>query len=368
MRYLGRLSMATAALAVVSLGTPKAAPYSDLFVFGDSLVDTGNDYLVAGGAVPDPSQPYAPGRFSNGPLWIDNLASGLGMPFAAAPFLAGGNNYAFGGARTGTGLVPPGLLLQVGVLYGLGHAAADPNALYVITAGANDLRDARGAGSTAASRQAAAEATAINVLGSIFYLAGMGAQHMLLTTAPDLGLTPEAAELGLAAQSTDISLRYNAIVGSLEAPLEALIPGLDLDVLDLFSWSTALYHDTVDNGGAVFGLSNATTPCAGFNGSTGISCDVSMFSDNLHPSASTGTLFGMVALDLVQQPNPPLAATAFTPPASATLAFAGIQQAAMQAAALAETPVPEPGTALLLGGAVLGGIGVRRRARRAEIL
>jgi len=358
MQFLTRLCAATIVLAAVSPGVPRAALFTDLFVFGDSLVDTGNDFLLTGGLVPPADQPYAAGRFSNGALWIDNLAAGLGLSASAAPFLAGGNNYAFGGARTGVDFVPPGLLLQVGLLYGLGNAAADPNALYVITAGGNDLRDARGAASTAASRQAAAEATAVNVLGSIFYLADRGARNVLLSNAPDLGITPEAAALGLAAQSTDIALRYNAIIGSFEAPLEALFPGLDIDVLDIFSWSAALYDDTVDNGGAIFGLTNATTPCAGFTGSTGISCDVSMFSDDLHPSAATGTLFGMVALDLVQQTDTPMAAASFDSTAFASPFLAGAQQAALRVA-LAATDVPEPGTALLLGGVLLGGIGLR---------
>jgi len=45
-----------------------AGPFSSLFVFGDSLSDTGNVSILTGGAFPDPSQPYFNGRFSDGPI------------------------------------------------------------------------------------------------------------------------------------------------------------------------------------------------------------------------------------------------------------------------------------------------------------
>ena len=61
--------------------------------FGDSLSDTGNDLIAFG----SPQPPYYQGRFSNGPNWIDDLAAKLGVP-DPQPSLAGGTNYAYGGA------------------------------------------------------------------------------------------------------------------------------------------------------------------------------------------------------------------------------------------------------------------------------
>src|SRR4051812_24277895 len=51
----------------------------NLVVFGDSLSDVGN-LSLSNGNIETPSPPYFAGRFSNGPLWVDTLASSLGEP------------------------------------------------------------------------------------------------------------------------------------------------------------------------------------------------------------------------------------------------------------------------------------------------
>ena len=51
----------------------------------------------------EPASPYVDGEFSNGPVWVQDLAARLGLP-ALTPSLAGGTDYAFGGATTGSGL------------------------------------------------------------------------------------------------------------------------------------------------------------------------------------------------------------------------------------------------------------------------
>jgi outer membrane lipase/esterase len=68
-------------------------PYSRIFVFGDSLSDTGNLHRLSGGAIPPAT--YPAGRFSNGPLWIEYLAEHLEVS------LLPGDNRAVGGATTG---------------------------------------------------------------------------------------------------------------------------------------------------------------------------------------------------------------------------------------------------------------------------
>ncbi|KAG2485156.1 hypothetical protein HYH03_016046 [Edaphochlamys debaryana] len=62
---------------------------TELVVFGDSLSDTGNMFRITNGQVPTP-EAYWRGRFSNGPVWVDLLARGLGASSVS--------NYAVGGA------------------------------------------------------------------------------------------------------------------------------------------------------------------------------------------------------------------------------------------------------------------------------
>jgi phospholipase/lecithinase/hemolysin len=276
-----------------------AGPYSSLVIFGDSLSDTGNLFLATGGTQPPAGQPYYNGRFSDGPVWVETLAAQLGLAANAAPSLAGGNNYAFAGARLGTGNNPPGLLAQEAGLWAPTHPVADPNALYVVVGGGNDMRDARSAYQTnsaadVAGRQAAAAAAAQELFNDVAFLASRGARHVLISNLPDLGATPEAALLGLVAASSDVTQLFNALVGGLEASLEGLFTGLDVDMLDMAGLSA-----NVRANGAAFGITNVTAPCAGFAFSQGAACSASLFSDALHPSAVAHALIGQAAYLLV---------------------------------------------------------------------
>lgn len=322
------------------VGVSHAAPYSNVVVFGDSLSDTGNVYSLtqAFGVTPFPDYPGAAGRFSNGPVWTDYLAAGLGAPAAAVPAnllyagvpgvipigAPGGLNYAFGGARTGLGGAAGGTTGLIGQLinwngdvFGAGLTrAADPNALYVVVAGANDLRDARNAFPDAtpaddAGRTAAAAATAGAVVDVVALLAQAGARHFLMSNLPDLGLTPEAVELDVVAASSDVADKFNlaldAAVGSFEATFLGLT-GVDLDIrmFDFAGVVDAVYADATSGGGAVYGITNVTSACIEpaapddyfFPGATDAdgNCAVSGFSDLLHPSAALHRLIGQVAL------------------------------------------------------------------------
>ena len=53
------------------------APYSAIYAFGDSLSDAGNVSFATLGLVPA-SPPYADHSFTNGPVWVQDLAQSLG--------------------------------------------------------------------------------------------------------------------------------------------------------------------------------------------------------------------------------------------------------------------------------------------------
>ena len=320
------------------IGAAQASPYSNLVFFGDSLSDTGNvlSLTTAFAPPPFPNFPGAPGRFSNGPVWTEYLASGLGFASASKPSNLlfngtavvpigplGGQNFSYGGARTGLGGAAgstTGLFGQLIDWNGSAFStsltrAADPNALYVVVAGANDLRDARSAnpGGTAAdavARAAAAATTAANVTKALALLAQAGARHFLISNLPDLGRTPEAVGLGVVAASTDVTLKFNADLAADAAFLDAQFQtafGIDLDIrsLDFYGLTNDLYDDALNHGGARYGITNVTAPCIApgpvshqyfFPDATDINCSVSAFSDPLHPSAAAHQLIGRLAL------------------------------------------------------------------------
>jgi phospholipase/lecithinase/hemolysin len=119
---------------------------------------------------------------------------------------------------------------------------------------------------------------------------------------PDLGATPEAALLGLQAASHDASAQFNALIPLLLTTGVGL--GLDVDFLDIASLMQSVIADATTNGGATYGITNISSPCAGFAYSNGASCDVSLFSDVLHPSARAHQIIGEAALAAVGVPEP----------------------------------------------------------------
>ena len=296
-----RKFLSTLALSLPLLAS--AGPFTHMYVFGDSLSDTGNLFIATGGTQPPPGQPYFNGRFSNGPLWVEDMAAALGLAPDAAPFQVGGNNYAFAGARTGTVGSPPGVLAQAAGIWGPGHPVADPNALYVVVGGGNDMRDARATFQTnsaidQAGRFQAAVNAVTNLKNTVLYLAASGAKNILISSLPDLGFTPEAAFLGLQAASSDASADFNALIGGLLG-IEAFFTGLDIDLLDMAGVSAAARTNP-----AAFGITNTSFPCAGFFGSDGSSCATSLFSDALHPSAYAHSLIAREALVALGIPEP----------------------------------------------------------------
>jgi phospholipase/lecithinase/hemolysin len=118
------------------------------------------------------------------------------------PSLAGGGDYAFGGARVatdGAGL-PPSLLAQQGMfLQSVGNVAPS-TALYVIAGGGNDARDALAAAAGSmnpfADIAAAARAYAQATASLVDQLQAAGAQQIVVWDVPDIGLTPAVMDAG----------------------------------------------------------------------------------------------------------------------------------------------------------------------------
>ena len=283
----------------VALVSAQASAYSKLFVFGDSLSDTGNVTAITG-TVPLP--PYAPGRFSNGPVWVERLATDLGLSANAA--LTGGTNWAFGGAPTGPpytqsvpyitqqvtgGFCPSGCI--PGYLQTTG-GVADPNALYVVWGGGNDVRQGSITGSVS------------NISSAITTLATAGAQNFLVPNLPNIGLTPEAQAGGPAqvAGATFLSVTFNA---QLIAATAGLRTTLGVSIIDVNVF--AFLNNTIANAGSL-GITNTTGRC--YSGATGVGgagtvCanpDEYVFWDGIHPTARAHALLGDFAASVVPVP------------------------------------------------------------------
>src|SRR5215467_5024867 len=96
-----KLAIASLAIYLTAVSIASAGPYSQLIVFGDSLSDIGNIAQATFGTTPGPY--YWSNRFSNGPVYVESLDTGLGLP-PITRSTSGGNDFAYGGAQTsGTG-------------------------------------------------------------------------------------------------------------------------------------------------------------------------------------------------------------------------------------------------------------------------
>jgi phospholipase/lecithinase/hemolysin len=126
-------------------GSLTARAYDAIVVFGDSYNDVGNIHIIAGKLGVDyPPAPYYDGRFSNGPIWIEHVASNWGLPMLPSS-IPGGTDYAVGGAELLQPVTLDGVLTipsvedQVAYYLAVNGGKANPKALYVIEGGGNDI-------------------------------------------------------------------------------------------------------------------------------------------------------------------------------------------------------------------------------------
>jgi len=277
-------------LGVAATSSTADATPTSVYAFGDSLTDTGNINASTFGILP--LSPYASGRFSNGPIWIDRVTSAFGTQ--ATPSLTGGNNFAYGGATTG-GIAPPGVTFQtLDYLARQGVNGADPNALYIVYAGGNDVLNELG--STLAPEALAASATE-NVRQAVTNLAQAGAEYIMVPNLSDIGLTPRSLAGGTETiqRATNLSTAFNNALSGVLAGLQTAFSSdlITLDVRSLFS--------TAASNPAQYGLTNVNTPC--FSGAIdrpGTICanpDEYLFWDSVHPTAAAHRILGDYALE-----------------------------------------------------------------------
>ena len=248
-------------------GVAHAALFTQFVVFGDSLSDNGNAFIGTGGGIPAPPQ-YTVGRFTDGPdtspagtpggIWHEVLSGLLGEP-VSMPFLVGGTNFAVGGAKILPGdPIIPSLVQQVGLALAFSGGHADPNALYVLWGGANDLYGAVETPGATPADVAATETAMVGALAnSIGVLTAAGARNFLWLNLPQLATTPRGAADPLNAALAQASSQFRADVAAETLLLEQALSIRIADV-DIYG----LYQSIMANP-AAFGYTNVTSPAQG---------------------------------------------------------------------------------------------------------
>jgi thermolabile hemolysin len=187
-------------------------PITNLYTFGDSFSDTGNAHHLTGGQLASES-----GRFSDGLVWIDFLAAHLGLtltPSFTDPGTITNLNFATGGATTGSENLFPAVMPNLPQIPGLQQqiqgfltlTQADPEALYVIWAGAADYAPfVQGI-----PQHSSPEIPIENISTALAQLTQAGAMSILLVNLIDLGKTPLAAQVAAITPPEQVSRAIDA--------------------------------------------------------------------------------------------------------------------------------------------------------------
>ena len=261
-----------------------------------------------------PSPPYFEGRFSNGLVWVEQLAAELdidvtpstelsvifpgieinfpltinfddGLNLEVSPYFNGNTteqsvNFAFGGAQTGEngagefGDLIPGLQQQVEWFiadHQLLNKTADSDALYIISGGRNDYTDI----------SIDPEDVVNNIEEEIQSLYDIGARDFLVSNLVDLGELPSTPS-ELADSFTNLTDIHNNFLEQTVNELSDSLTGANIVTLDLNS----LFDDVLENP-SDYDLTNVSDPYLDpvtLMPSVDANVDEYLFYDTVHPT------------------------------------------------------------------------------------
>lgn len=265
-------------------------------IFGDSLSDMGNTYNSIA-RVPE-SPPYYNGRFSNGPVWAEFVASSFSTSITHGSGSGGGENRAFGGARSGSGhtsFVIPNTGTQI-TDYTNNHwfSSTEIVALWI---GGNDYM-----GGNEDNPQDVVD----NIHDHVVQLVQNGASNMIVIDMPSLDKTPSFAdESDAEKQAMHARVRqHNSLLASdmagLEQSLNVTISMVAmLDIFESIYWNGSFYGITnnidtaCQNGGGLCDSNDVVVP----------NPNEYIFFDDLHPTANIHSLIGKYVIEQVGIPD-----------------------------------------------------------------
>ena len=335
-------------------GAAHAGPFSNIFVFGDSLSDAGNLSLALTGGAVQNSFTTNPGK-----VGLVDLAQYYGL--SLTPSLLGGGDFAWGGAglvnnSPGTPSTVPLLPQQLQQYLTATGGKASPTALYSLWGGANDIfYSAAAAGAGAISPQQAQ----INIItaaqtegGMMATLKQAGAQYLLVFNLPNIGATPAAAAQGAAAQQalTGLSLTFN---NTLDLAIQQVNPGINIIPVNVYG----IFNELLANP-ALYGFTNITTPACGTAPNvTSVQCgpqgsgapftyapgtqNTYLFADGVHPTSGAHAILAQYIESIIAAPG-----QMSLLPRAATAAYAAHQRALRDQMLSDSLGMAQPGVSL----------------------
>jgi len=314
-----------AAFTVASLLSVSANAYDKVYIFGDSLSDTGNAKIFSGNA----DNPYFPERFSNGPVAADVVAAAYGQTATPSLFLLGaeaGNNYAVGGAKAvdddgDESTFDTNLPSQINTFLAYNGYSAPSDALYMIVMGGNDLFAAQGirtgvvnadTGEARTEIRQAARASVKNAVSTleaqVMKLIAAGAQNIIIGNAPDIGAVPATDNLVaglLAGAQTNAQVRRIGKIHTASTKLSALfnrklsraIGRMErASGLDIMEWDMFTFLSNQIDGGEDLGFTNTEDAC-----DTLPLCEGFVFVDGVHPTTIVHQRAGAEVLSIINE-------------------------------------------------------------------
>ncbi|MGB6299467.1 MAG: SGNH/GDSL hydrolase family protein [Rivularia sp. (in: cyanobacteria)] len=264
--------------------------FTSFITFGDSLADVGNVYITTRSINPE-SPPYADGRFSNGELVPEIIARELGLS-ASTPSLAGGDNYAFGTAETGSGFSDEGLP-NVGeqIKAYLNVDAPAGGDVFFISAGSNnffpDIDE-----EIIPDNIPAPTSVLEGLTENITTLADAGAENFIIPNIALLGSVPYAKNAGISDALNTASTEFNRL---LDAELDNLAGELGINIieLDVASEIVKIRANPED-----FGLTNVDDPALNENNEIVVPLPNNYFWwDEFHATTAVSSLVAQAVID-----------------------------------------------------------------------